>query len=260
MLDSNKNRDELIEQYLGGSMSHATSIAFEKLILEDKNLAKEIELHKQLSAHFNENYIPLKKGSNTSDLDTYFRSHEAKNILKTIENVEAIHSSKKKFKFPISIAASIIGVMICVVGYLQFSKNDLYEDYYTENDLPSLVSRGTKNNLQNDIIVAYQKKQYTVANNLYRSYIDSTTVFNENIFIYGGMTYLELNEFDKALLEFHKMTTSNSIDKSKGLWFTALVYLKKEEYTLLKETLHTIVQKKGNFNYKKATTLLQELD
>jgi len=260
MLDSNKNRYELIEQYLEGNMSAKNTIAFEKLIVEDKDLAKEIELHQQLSAHYNDNYISLKRDLNNTDLVSYFRSDEAKNINKTIEKVGAIHTSKKKFKFPMTVAASIIGVMICVVGYLQLNKNGLYEGYYTENDLPSLISRNTTKDLQSDIIVAYQKKQYTVANNLYRSYINSTPILNEDIFIYGGMTYLELNEFDKALIEFHKMTNSSSMASSKGLWFTALVYLKKEDYPLLKETLNIIVQKKSNFNYKKAGTLLQELD
>jgi len=260
MLDTNNNRDELIEQYLTGTMAPKTILAFEKLIAKDVSLAKDIELFKQLSAHFNEDYISLKQDIDTTDLDTYFRSNEAKKLKKTIENIGITHTSKKKFKFPVSIAAALIGLFICVAGYLQFSKHNLYEDYYTESDLPSLVARSTTDNLSSEIVFAYQEKQFSKANNLYITYINSSSIFNENLFIYGGMTYLELNEFDKALIEFQKMTSSNSIDNSKGLWFSALVYLKKEEHILLKETLNTIVQKKNNFNHKKAVSLLQELD
>jgi len=260
MLDNNKNRDELIEQYLDNLMSPETTLDFEKLIDNDEDLAKDIELFKQLNAHFTENYSELKTDTDTTDLDTYFRSEEAKIIKNAIEKSGAIHSNKKTVKLPIAIAASVIGLMICVAGYFQFSKNNLYEDYYTENDLPSLVARNVPDNSSSDIVIAYQEKKFLEASKLYLDYIKSTTNFNENLFIYGGMTYLELNEFDKAIVEFHKMTTSNSIDNSKGLWFTALVYLKKEDHILLKETLNIIVQKKANFNYTKAVSLLQKLD
>ena len=260
MLDINNNRDELIEQYLTGIMPPETTLTFEKLIAKNESLAKDVELSKQLNAHFNENYISLKNDIDTTDLDTYFRSDEAKNLKRTLENISITHSSKKKFKFPVSIAASLIGLFICVAGYFQFSNHDLYDDYYTENDLPSLVARSTIHDLSSEIVYAYQERQFSKAKNLYLTYIKSATNFNENIFIYGGMTYLELNEYDKALIEFQKMSNSNSIDNSKGLWFTALVYLKKEDHNLLKETLNTIIQKKNNFNYKKAVSLLQELD
>lgn len=260
MLDINNNRDELIEQYLSGIMAPETTLAFEKLIAENESLAKDVELLKQLDAHFSENYISLKNKIDTTDLDTYFRSNEAKVLKKTIENIGVTYASRKKFKFPVSIAASLIGLFICVAGYFQFNKHDLYADYYTETDMPSLVSRSGTHDLSSEIIYAYQERQFSKANNLYLTYIESTTSFNENIFIYGGMTYFELNEYEKALIEFQKMRNSNSIDSSKGLWFTALVYLKKEDHNLLKETLNTIIQKKSNFNYKKAVSLLQELD
>jgi len=258
MLD--KNKDELIEQYLTGRMTPETALAFETLMAKDESLAKDVELFKQLSAHFNKNYTPLKNNIDTNDLDTYFRSNEAKDFKKTIEKIGISYASKNKFKFPVSIAAALIGLFICVAGYFQFNKHDLYNDYYTESDLPSLIARSTTDNSSSEIVLAYQEKQFSKAKTLYISYIESTTSFNENVYIYGGMTYLELNEFDKALIEFYKMTSSSSIDNSKGLWFSALVYLKKEDHTLLKETLNTIIQKKSNFNYKKAVTLLQELD
>lgn len=260
MLDINNNRDELIEQYLTGIMTPETTLTFEKLIAENESLAKDIELFKQLNAHFNEDYISLKNKIDTTDLDTYFRSDEAKILKRTIENTGITYASKKKFNFPVSIAASLIGLFICVAGYFQFSKHDLYDDYYTETDMPSLVSRSTTHDLSSEIVYAYQERQFSKANNLYLTYIESTTSFNENVYIYGGMTYFELNEYEKALIEFQKMSDSKSIDNSKGLWFTALVYLKKEDHTLLKETLNTIVQKKSNFNYIKAKQLLDELD
>jgi|GEM_PF-3453479 len=260
MLDINNNRNELIEQYLTGIMTPETTFAFEKLIAENESLAKDVELVKHLNAHFNENYISLKNKIDTTDLDSYFRSDEAKILKKTIENIGITYASKKKFKFPISIAASLIGLFICVAGYFQFSKHDLYDDYYTETDMPSLVSRSATHDLSIEIVYAYQERQFSKANNLYLTYIESTTSFNENIFIYGGMTYLKLNEYDKALIEFNKMTLSNSIDNSKGLWFTAMVYLKNDNAIKLNETLKIIIKNPENFNYTKAKQLLDELD
>jgi len=261
MLDNHEKNQHLIDTYLNGTMTSEELTSFNELIRKDEHFANEVNLQKQLSDHFNDNYTEIKSTVNTSKLDEYFRSDDAKNIKSIIEKVGGKHTPKKTFKFPKAIAASLIGLFICVAGYLQFARNDLYQEYYSETDMPSLVSRGNNNQeLSHKIVIAYQNEAFNEAKNLYLNFTIDNEDLNENVYIYGGMTYLKLKEYDKSLVEFNKMTQSNSIDNSKGLWFSALVYLKKEDSLKLRETLKTILKNPENFNYKKAKELLDDLD
>jgi len=49
------------------------------------------------------------------------------------------------------------------------------------------------------------------------------------------------------------------LDRSKGLWFKALVYLKMDDKKSAKHTLKKITENLSNFNYTKAEKLLAEL-
>jgi len=261
MLEDYEKKQRLIDKYLNESLTSEELVSFNELVSKDEEFANDVDLQKQLSNHFNDNYSVIKNTANTNELNKYFRSDEAKNIKGVIEKVGNKHISKKTFKFPRTIAASLIGLFICVAGYLQFANNGLYQDYYTETDMPSLISRGINSNkLSNKIVTAYQNKNFKEAEILYQNFITDNEILNENVYIYGGMTYLELKQYDKSLIEFNKMTISNSIDNSKGLWFTAMVYLKNDNMQQLNETLNIITKNSENFNYTKAKKLLKELD
>ena len=256
-----EDTDLKIEQYLRGTMSSESVIVFEKLMAENKNLAKKVELQKEFFRHYNEEFNPASDQVKTviDDLEACLRKDESKEAKNMLRRVEDQYNQKRRFQFPRLIAASFIGLMICILGYLQFSTN-LYQDYYLESDMPLMVTRGVKDNLQAAIVIAYKDHKFKKANELYVDYVNSNVSFDENLYIYGGMAFLELNEFDNALIEFQKMTSSDAVDSSKGLWFSALAYIKKKDEKKTKQILNEIVSDRNNFNYQKAVNLLDELE
>lgn len=247
-----------MEQYLRGEMTAEEVLAFEKLVENDIDLANELTLEKEFYAHYNQERIPINDQVNREALETYFKSDEAQQTKAIIQKVAKTHR-KKSVKFPKMIAAVAVGIMICVFGYLQFDTN-LYQQYYTENDMPILIERGAADQVPSTIVIAYRAQNFEKANELYRNYLKTNSRFNENVYIYGGMSYLALGNFDQAIIEFNKMTTSNSLDKSKGLWFQALAYVKMNDREKARAVLKQLVSDPNSFNYQKAKRLLEELN
>ena len=100
---------------------------------------------------------------------------------------------------------------------------------------------------------------YKKAEQLFSEHINKQSNFNPNVVLYLGVSNLELNNYDKALLNFEKLIQSNSIDKSKGYWYKTLTYLKMDDRNLAIKELKIIVENPSNYNYNKAKELLEKL-
>jgi len=55
------------------------------------------------------------------------------------------------------------------------------------------------------------------------------------------------------------MRNSRLLDRSKGLWFKALAYLKANDKEKAIETLELIIRRPENFRYQEAKELLKKL-
>lgn len=261
MLENEDKRTEQIERYLEGMMTPEEISSFEKELLSDSELKKEFDLYKTINNHFQGISDPISKAIDTTALETYFKSDEAKSVKESLERAGKVYASKKKsFNFPRMMAASVIGLMICISGYFLLKDDNLYNEYYSSSDLPSLVSRGSNNNILEQTVVAFNNKEYNKVIELSSDYTTNATTINANVFVYSGLAYSELGETSNAIQEFNKLVTSDSIDSSKGLWFMAITYLKNDNQKKTKQVLKKIVEDQENFNYKKAVSLLEELD
>lgn len=255
-----------IESFISNSMSEEEMLLFEKQLENDAELKKEVELAKEINLFLKSDFInkqsnpPLEK-----ELHTFLESEEAsllKNKLLKVKNDYKNDSLKPKKKNYFLVVASIALLVMGFLGYVllnQHSPEKLYQQYYSSNDLPSVIKRDHR---QNDLIqgvLKFKEEKYKTSITYFERYKVNTDKINEAVFIYEGVAYMKLNNYNKALSAFDNMIQSKSIDSSKGLWFKALLYLKKQDKTKAKIVLEKIVADSRNFHFKKAQELLKKL-
>lgn len=138
------------------------------------------------------------------------------------------------------------------------SNDELYGNYSEYSNLPSFVSRSN----------AEENKLYE-AETLFKSeqYKDALEIFQTNfggskdegsVFIYTGLSQLELKQYEQAESTFNKLIESDLLDAQKGYWYKALLYLKQDKVEEAKSILNQIVEK-SQYNHPKAKALLSDL-
>ncbi|WP_299223162.1 hypothetical protein [uncultured Aquimarina sp.] len=256
-----------IEAYLGGDMTSEEQKQFDLMMSEDIELQKEVKLVNEINHHLNkESWLSLKETKNKqarNDIEDYIKSNEANEIKSSISAAGKRYKKSQYWSRRRSLIASIAGVFVIVLlSTVFFNQNSsttkLYSKYYTENDLPSIVKRGSQNEFLNNGITAFKAKRYEKAVTFFEDYLKENS--DPLIYSYIGISYLELDKTKEALSSFDKLLYSDSLDKSKALWYKSLIYLKMNDKIELKKTLSNIVSDSTNFNYNKAKELLLVVD
>ncbi len=259
-----------IEAYLGGEMTPGEQREFELAMSQDLELQKEVRLSNEINHHLNEKswlYSEEAKDDKTKqELEEYIKSEEAILLKSKISEVgdrfkKRKHQRRRFFYTGGAIAAIfILGFFVTNLFFDQKSNAALYNEYYTDMDLPSLVKRGSQNKLLQDGIVAFKAKEYKEAITAFQKYMDTSKDENPLIHAYIGFSHLETNQIEKSLNSFDTLLRSDSIDRSRGLWYKALAYLKDNRIEASKKVLSKIIGDSLNYNYKKAKELLDDFD
>ena len=255
-----------IESYIGNAMSDEEKVLFEQQMKSDAELKKEVSLAKEIN-HFlrGEAINEHKETADTKEMTTFLKSEDAKNIEKTLLKVKYEYKAstiKPKKKNYFLIAASIALFLISSMAYYihnQSTPQKLYAQYYSVTDLPSVLKRGIQQDNLIKGVLKFKESDYIEALKLFDSYKNTTNDVNPSVYLYTGIANMELEKYDNALVSFDNMIQSNSIDKSKGLWFKALLYLKKQDKVNATIVLEKIVAKNTNFKFKEAQELLKKL-
>ena len=263
MLTPEEQREAQIERYLSGLMSPEEQTQFELQLKSDEVLKKDFNLYKQLNNAFDPSgWSRVDSSIDTTKLDQYFRSQEAKEVKEHLNKAaDTYFSSNKKSGLPRYMVAAMISILVVLGGYWFMGSGEVsFDDYYLQSDMPSLVSRADGESTLKNIALNYNEGDFKAALNHYEGYLNSGVDVNEKVYLYGGMAYLQLGQSDKALTAFEKLSSSSNIDASKGLWFSALVYLKDNNIESLKKVLDEIMSDASNFKYKEAKALREKLD
>lgn len=259
-----------IEAYLSGNMNVIDKEVFEASLLSNAELQKEVEIHKTLKYTLNENEWILRKNKKNDEeivkIKNLKRSEEYSKTIKSIKEAGSIYFEKKPLnqsKKWIYYCCAIVSV-VCILVMVQYfnvshTTDSLYVEYSDWSELPSLTTQGdVQDNLAKGEQLFFDKKYkeaiYVFSNSL------NTSDFTPYILSYLGVSYLEIGEYQKSLQTFNTLLKSDSLDSSKGYWYTALVYLKMGKKQKAKDTLHLILQNKKNFNFLKAKELLEKLN
>jgi len=264
---------EHIHAYLSGLMSAEDTEAFKKEIEVDDELRSYFILCKELYANFNENdwnNLPLEQFKEEVKVyETYYKSNTAKTIKNAITDAETYYfdnTSKSPSNYRLLYKAIAIAAVLCAVylGYrinTTYDASGLYADYKNWEDLPSLTLRGQNNENLVSGERYFKEQDYKKASLAFNDWIKThPEKYNSTVFLYLGISYLEIDATDKAINIFSKVTNSESLDASKAYWYLALTYLKTEHISKAKEVLKLIIKNPSNSNFSKAKELLKKIE
>ncbi len=240
-----KNYLKSIDKYFDGEMSENELIEFEKNMKSDKKLNAEVEFQKEIQDSLHDKQI----------FDLKNNLEKIHNEAKTANNIDANKEPvvRELFIKKIQLAAAVIVLMIIASSVFYFVNNrtmsneTLYGIYY-EPAKTMLVERSGNNDEVNlmQALQKYNHNDYTGAIEVFEkdnsimakfylalSYMETNRMLdavnllkaiieeNDNLFVdqaewYLGLCYLKLNETEKALIQFSKISQSNSTYKIKS--------------------------------------------
>ncbi|WP_075340745.1 tetratricopeptide repeat protein [Tenacibaculum agarivorans] len=260
---------ESIDRYLDGIMTESEIEAFEKELKVNNELSDAFTLQKDMRTVFSEDEWSSMENSvlkteRAKQIKAYLKSDEVTKVKEAIGEVISERKkplSRKNFIKKIAIAASIL--LATTLSYFIYDKNSTELDYgnllaQEIENLPSLVNRSeNKDELLISGQLQFEKKQYEQATQLLTKYQNNTLKKTKALsFIYNGLAYLELNDFENALRQFDFLERSESLQAKKAHWYKALIYLKQKDKVALNKELEIIVTNSQNYKYKEALKLL----
>lgn len=258
-----ENLDQ-IDLYLKNKLTNSERLEFEKLIVENPELQKEMIIQKQL---FEINGLstvdlPLNK-ANENDVLHYKEQLKSKDIIDLSSKIRKIghdyineNSTAKQNFYKYYIAASIV---IVFGAFLLFNSNSDLENYYTDNvnwqDLPSFIDKGQPENDFTKGEVLFKNEEYDKAIKSFEKISPTNELYPYSL-MYIGASYDRINENEKAITAFNQLSNlKSSKESSKGNWYKFLLYLKQNNKEKALEMKSIILKDKNNFNYKKASDI-----
>ena len=134
---------------------------------------------------------------------------------------------------------------------------ELYVAYNDVSDLPSLTTKGDD---QGDLAEGerlFSEEKYAEVISLFDQ---SAYRQNPQVLEYLGLSYLELDRYDKALATFDELLSSNTLDSNKGYWYKTMTYLKQGNRKKTIENLQIIKEHPTYYKFNSADALLEELE
>ncbi|MGH1387492.1 tetratricopeptide repeat protein [Kordia sp.] len=261
---------EQIASYVNNQMNEAEKTAFEALLKNDDELASFVETCTSLESVYNEDTWTVKSNASIEEVKALAKQFRADDVIALSKNIRDIQrqgnqsqttKSKKSYFYIISSAVAVAAVL--TLFYFSFMQsltgNDFFEQYHNWDNLPSFVE---KNDLEDKVAKAqelFKHEKYQEALTIFKQYKQESNTYNQNVQLYIGVCYLELENYHEAIQTFDQLRTSNTLDNHKAYWYTALTHLKQNNVETAKKVLNTLVQDSSNYNYEKAKELLKKL-
>ncbi len=265
-----------IEAFISGKMSEDEKNLFESKIQSDKDLSKEVDLHRSLKHaitdkewHLTEN---KKDNEELNKIKNIRRSKKYTDIESSIQEVGDQYfeneMKSKRFKTWGYYVATAVAIA-CILFFINYyssnqSTNTLYAQYSNWKDLPSLTLQSDNQNILAKGERLFMETEYSEAIKIFSQVISDSSVQSQApdpyLLSYLGASYLGLNDYENALLTFDQLLNSDTIDSSKGYWYKTMVYLKQGNKQKVGEQLKLILQDERNFNFQKAKELCEKLD
>ncbi|WP_299519426.1 tetratricopeptide repeat protein [Winogradskyella sp.] len=259
--------DILIEKYLRGALPEADQKAFLDRLASDAVFKEQYNLEKQLFDALNEDRWSFSNVDGV-EIDAYkeiLEGEDVQNLKKTLTEVNTRfnNSNQKKTKSKTIyyyLAAASIVVFLGVQFFFNHnpSSQELYNEYIELNDLPSFASRAHDSGELPKAQQLFEDKKYKEALIIFQEQLGASE-FEGNVFLYLGISQIELGEYSAAEKTFEDLINSDLLDSKKGYWYKALLYLKQDRVEETKEVLNKIVVDRL-FNSEKARALLAELN
>jgi tetratricopeptide (TPR) repeat protein len=238
----------IIENYLEGSLDQGERHEFEEMLISEKHMAEEIQLHKELNDAIKDDELYLFR----EKVGEVIRDNSKKTIFLTT-------LSRKFIKYPVA-ASIVLLIAISLWQILSFdSPQKLFSTYY-EPYLPDISTRsvstsGDKIQLS---CLSYQEGDYEKSFELLQAYL-AKNPDNQSASFYLSLSAIELAKYDLAITELKKIENdATSPFAIHAQWYLAMVYLKTNNAADARKNLMQLL-KVDNYYSGKAKKILKKL-
>jgi len=147
----------------------------------------------------------------------------------------------------VAVAAMLV---VGAVAYFSFSKSptgpELYAKYYNayENDIPVSLRRPGLSDVDPNFaqaLTAYSERKFSQANMLFERAIQQQPD-NEAAKFFAGLSYLEVNQTDKASAYLSTVANGTGVYSKKAAWYLIMCDLKSDNKASAKARLDKFVQ------------------
>ncbi len=269
-MDFDEKTYQLIEKYLAGKMHGPELIDFEKKIESLPQLKDEIAINKELLAHFDEGHVVTK-----SDIElVQFLGGQEAEAFKAKLNVaqKKVNSSvktettkvRKLGMKPLAIAASLL--LLVGVFFFINSNGNTPENIFASYDKPveiNLIQKGLDGMGLSNIQNLFNNQKYSETQNLLTPILD--TLSKENPFWFDlsltqGLSFLALDENEKAKNIFKDLKNSEFVDSPKANWYYILTLLKQGEKETTVQEINSYLNSGKKYKKKELQSILSELE
>ncbi|WP_298513227.1 tetratricopeptide repeat protein [uncultured Kordia sp.] len=262
-----------IDGYLKDTLSIVEKEAFEKRLRSEPELQEEVRLQQQLFDILgNEEWHTIQRPEHKerlTALKSKLRSKEYQDLSASIRNAEQayltdevkVHPLKKYYRHVAFAASIIVFFGIYFTQMNASSYRSLYEDHVNwSQELPSFVEKGQQKDIFLQGETAFKQKNYKEASVFFEKVTPSHELYNYSL-QYLGAAFDKLDENDKAIAAFQKLASVNDPhERSKGNWYTAMIYLKMEQKDKAIAELQKLVKDTDSYKYTAAKALLDKLE
>lgn len=255
---------DTIDNYLKGQLSEEDTIAFQKEMQNNADLAELVLIQQNLFAI--QDYKTANKIEETPSIEALehykkqIQDEENQKLFQMVkeagERNKTIQVKAKTYSFAYYIAASIA---IVFGAYMYFYANAGLTSYYDTNvnwtELPSYTHKGEDVSNFNTGEILFREKKYEAAIHTFEK-INSEDEKYPYALLYLGASYEQLNQNEKAIEYFKKVSDfTNFEEHSRGYWYQLLVHLKMNNSDKAKELKTLILKDTNNYNYEKVKEL-----
>ncbi len=235
------DKEQLLSDYFSGRLSEEEQKQFNEFLESDTDFKNEYEFQKSVQ------HAVVKK--------------EQSQLKKQLQTFESDITPTKRKNLWWLAAASII---ILVASGLYFTRFDnsseaLFTVYYqpAKNIVHPIVRNGNATSDFTTAFIAYQKQNYSVAEQLFEKAYQST--HKSELLFYQAISMIETDRADLAVntLKEHQKFTDDVSEKTQ--WYLALAYLKQDDSEAAKAILEDIMMQPEAFKHEEAKALFKKL-
>lgn len=214
-MDDSLHNESLLIRYLDGELSAGERALLEKRLQTDAELQQQLN-DLRIAVHAVKQYgLSQKIGTIHSGMMQELKGSRPKAKLIPF---------RKKVRFMVAVAASVLVILVSVSLYLssQASPDKLYEQAFV--DFPVSATRGEADRLST-IETMYRQKNYEAIVNGSRS-----LRMDAKDSLLTGLAYLHTGRWQQAIGFFQRIAASEHNLQQDGEFYLALSYLKDRQY------------------------------
>ncbi|GHC45244.1 tetratricopeptide repeat protein [Ulvibacter litoralis] len=266
-----QTNEYLIAAYLRDEFSTPEEeMEFKKRLAQDSEFQEELAFEQELFDTFQEDRWASTSEASSSKVNTYEKWFEEEPIEDWKETISsAIKPTSETPVIPIksrknwmAVAAMILVLLIPIYFLMNrdVTPEELYANHVNLKDLPTFVVRGDSDaqNLNKLAQQQFEARDFVKSTETLKRFITQHPDPDAVLYIYLGLSQLELNQFEDAENTFVKLQQLDAIESERAYWYLALLQTKKGAYSEAKKKLNEVISNQY-FGYQEAKNLLEEI-